>query len=188
MGRKKPGPERAPALPPLSSLHERHPGLTRPICESYAEAASVALSRHHVPPVEFEVAHEEAACLREVAWPQPDERTQRAWANIDDTTCSGAYSLALAALEAEVGWVAISRAETRTGADYYVGPPELEDLEEAFRLEVSGTDRGDTPQVNRRLKVKVAQALAGKSDRPAIACVVGYELRRISMVRAVEEE
>jgi len=70
--------------------------------------------------------------------------------------------------------VALSRAETRTGADYYVGRSGLSDLEEAFRLEVSGLDEGSLADVRRRLKTKEDQAARGDSFLPAYASVVGF--------------
>src|SRR5437588_8023307 len=101
-------------LPALERLHERHPGLTPAVGQSYAEAASICLSRHHQPPVEFEVAQRPngPAALRGVTWLPPGARELAAWANADDATRDGAYAVALAALEAELGLLAVSRAET----------------------------------------------------------------------------
>jgi hypothetical protein len=52
----------------------------------------------------------------------PDARVGRAHANEIDATEIGAYGLSLAAIEAVVGLVAIRRAETLTGADWYIAP------------------------------------------------------------------
>lgn len=104
----------------------------------------------------------------------------------DDATRDGAYSLALAAVEAEAGWVALGRAETRTGADYYVGFTDAPDYEDAYRLEVSGIDEGDAPQIEYRLTQKLKQAREGQSDLPALACVVGFRSRRIAIETAEE--
>ena len=35
----------------LARLYERHPGLTQPLADSFAEAAYVCWARHHQPPV-----------------------------------------------------------------------------------------------------------------------------------------
>jgi hypothetical protein len=74
------------------------------------------------------------------------------------------------------GLVAVRRAETKTGADYYLGPigSSLDDLEESYRLEVSGTDEGIGSAIEARLKQKIHQALIGNSNLPAIASVVGF--------------
>lgn len=89
----------------------------------------------------------------------------------------GAYGVSLAVVEVEKGLVAIARAETLTGADYYVGPIEWNggDLEDSFRLEVSGTDVGNFGTIAQRLRGKIDQAAKGHSDLPAIAAVVGFK-------------
>ena len=86
-----------------------------------------------------------------MAWEPPDERCRGAWANQDDATRDGAYACALAATELVLGLYAIHRAQTRTGADYYVAPLNhaSEDLEGWYRLEVSGTN-SDAQEVRRR--------------------------------------
>ena len=61
----------------------------------------------------------------------------------------------------------------------------VEDLENCYRLEVSGTD-GDETEVNRRLHVKIKQALHGNSDLPALAAVVGFRVRMIVIATAEE--
>lgn len=156
----------------LHDLHQRHPGVSRGVSAGYSEAVSVCFDRHHVPPVELSI--ERPAALRASAdWAPPDAAVKRAWANETDTTEAGAYCVALAAVEATDGLVAIARAETRTGADYYLGlqghPPD--DLEKSHRLEVSGLDEGGPSLVRSRLRQKIDQAAAGRSNLPAIAAV-----------------
>ena len=113
----------------------------------------------------------------------PDARTRDAWANVIDTTEAGAYACALAAVELADGLVAVRRAETLTGADYYVAPPgnSPDDLEECLRLEVSGVDRGPERAIEQRLGAKLAQAAAGNSNLPALASVVGFKTRLIML-------
>jgi hypothetical protein len=163
-------------FPELRSLQDpRHPGISSGLCEALVEAAEVALARHHAPPVtEFAVSCGGSNCARTLEWREPTEAMLRAWNNRDDTTRDGAYIVAIAAVEAELGLVALLRAETRTGADYYVGDPASVDLERAFRLEVSGLDSGDSSAVRQRLNRKIRQALKGDSNLPAMASVVGF--------------
>lgn len=118
-----------------------------------------------------------------------DEATRRAWANEIDTTEAGAYGCVLAAIEQAGGFVAVARAEQGTGADYYVGPPGsgLEDLEDCYRLEVSGVDRGARPIVEDRLRRKMTQAREGDSSIPAIAGVVGFR-EGLVLIAPVEDE
>ena len=173
-------PLRKEPLPALHTLHLRHPGLTESVCRAFAEAASVCLSRHHAPPADFQVKSEESNSTRQLDWESPNDATVRAWNNADDATRDGAYSVCLASLEVELGLVAVARAETRTGADYYLGTASS-GLEEAYRLEVSGVDRGEDPVISRRLRQKVQQTRQGNSNLPAIASVVGFLARRIGI-------
>ncbi len=116
-------------------------------------------------------------------WEPADARIQSAWANEIDATEAGAYAFALAAVELSEGFFAVRRAETRTGADYYIAPygKTIEDLEDCLRLEVSGTDTGNEAIVERRLKEKVRQAIKGDSNLPAMATVVGFQAALIIM-------
>lgn len=91
--------------------------------------------------------------------------------------------MALAAVEVSDGLVAYARAETRTGADYYLGEAgaDLDDLENSHRLEVSGISLADEAKIQARLRRKVAQAKAGSSNLPAIAAVVGFSTKTVLM-------
>ena len=177
-----------PGLPLLADLYQRHPGLTEALSRAFAEAAMVCLFRHHEPPSQFDITVDSEQRLRLVDWTNPDERTLAAWNNADDATRDGAYAMSLSAVESELGMVAIARAETKTGADYYMGPPgaSLElDLDDAIRLEVSGVDRGSMVILNRRLREKITQARNGDSDLPALAAVVGFQSESI-LIASVE--
>jgi hypothetical protein len=161
---------------PLHSLSDRHLGLTRAIAETYIEAASVCFSRHHIPPVELAVEDMNSSSTCDVEWSVPDLRTERAHANLIDATEAGAYAVCLAAVELERGLVAVGRAETRTGADYYVAGPDHtgHDLEDCIRLEISAVDKGASATLKQRLREKLQQARNGDSNRPAVAAVVGF--------------
>ncbi len=169
------------------NLSNRHSGLTQPIAESYAEAARVCLDRHHFSPVDFRIQDAEHNRIATAEWEAADERTRGAWANEIDATEAGAYACALAALELSRGLVAVRRAETKTGADYYVAPPGggSHDLEDCLRLEVSGVDKGSEAAVNQRLRAKLDQAAAGSSNLPAMAGVVGF-LAKLIVLATVE--
>jgi hypothetical protein len=105
-------------------LSSRHYGVTGSISGTYAEAACVCLDRHHKPVVNFALEDEGKLAVVSASWASPlDPRVLAAWNNITDTTEAGAYGLALAAIEFSRGLVAIRRAETLTGADYYVDDP-----------------------------------------------------------------
>ena len=161
---------------PIHGLEERHHGLTRAIADSHTEAFRVCFDRHHEPPVSLTIREAEQRLEAVVGWETTDERTRGAWANEIDTTEAGAYACALAATELMYGMVAVRRAETETGADYYIATPgtPMDDLENCIRLEVSGVDRGNAATVRRRLREKLDQAAEGNSNLPAIAGIVGF--------------
>lgn len=167
----------------LDSLHERHPGLTAALGRSYAEAASVCFSRHHQPPVTLSVKYNGEDNFRVVHFLVPDERVRNAHANAIDATETGAYGVSLAAVEAVAGLVAVRRAETLTGADWYIAPNgmQINDLENCIRLEVSGINAGVSSDIARRLREKVAQAARGASNLPAIAAVVGFKVLEVAI-------
>jgi hypothetical protein len=172
----------------LQDLQARHPGLSTGIATSFREAAEVCLDRHHHPPTDITL--ERRRPVRAIAeWQQPDENLKRAWANEIDTTEAGACCVALAAVEVTDSLVAFARAETRTGADYYLAPKEAspEDLESSHRLEVSGINDGSEASVKMRLRQKIAQAQAGRSSLPAIAAVVAFSSRLVAIADAPQK-
>lgn len=180
-----PDPAMVPGFPDLDRLHERHYGITPSVNATYAEAAAICLGRHHVPPQLLMVKDEEAEGRYEATWEPASPRAGAAWRNVDDATRDGAYCLVLAAAECHLGLLARGRTETRTGADYYVGPPLSPDLaddpelnfEDVLRLEVSGADHPEgEAELRARLRDKVAQARRGRSIVPALAGVVGFSL------------
>jgi hypothetical protein len=171
---------------PLIDLDQRHPGITKSIGDTYCEAASVCLARHHQPPIHIEIKHAPNAATCSAEWHEPDARVKGAWANEIDATEFGAYGVSLAALELASGLVAVRRAETRTGADYYLAPAgsEVSDLETCLRLEVSGVDAGDPAAINERVRKKLGQLSKGSKNTPGLAAVVGFRER----VVVIEEQ
>ena len=166
---------------PIHDMDKRHMGLTKAIADAYTEAVSVCLDRHHQSPTRFDLEKNGSRSKVSVAWQSPDVRIRRSWANHDVATEVGAYACTLAAVELVDRLVAVRRAETMTGADYYVAPRDKasDDLEDWLRLEVSGVDHGSEFTVRQRLKAKLTQAAAGKSNLPAMAGVVGFKIRLI---------
>lgn len=173
----------------LDSMHERHRALTEAIASAYEEAASVCLARHHSSPVEISMSDNGVNSKAEISWESPDSRSLVAWANTVDTTEAGAYCCVIAGLEKMRGLFAVRRAETGTGADYYVGPQGSgeDDLEGCLRLEVSGVDGGSAEVVATRMGAKSRQAKRGNSSLPALAGVIGFSAKLL-MVCDVPEE
>ena len=178
--------------PQLAALHERHPGLTKALGDTYFEAASVCFDRHHDSPVDISIECDGRNSIQSINFQKPDTRMINSWANDIDTTESGAYGVCLATVEFEEQLVAVRRAETLTGSDWYVAPvgkelTTFDDLEHCYRLEVSGLDTGGQAMVEARLKEKIKQTRHGKSNLPAIAAVVGFK-EKIVKTRRVSEE
>jgi hypothetical protein len=169
----------------IQDLDARHPGLTPGVALGFREAAEVCFDRHHSPPINLTVDRGEQIAAQ-TEWETPDARTKHAWANEIDTTEAGAYCVALAALELTDDLVAVRRAETHTGADYYVAKrgTSVGDLEEAFRLEVSGMDEGNQASVKTRLRQKLEQTARGRSSLPAIAAVVAFSPPQVAIADA----
>lgn len=172
----------------IQNLDARHPGLTEGVATGYREAAEVCLARHHSPPTGLSI--DRGKQINVIAeWQAPDDRTKHAWANEIDTTEAGAYCVALAALELTDDLVAMRRAETHTGADYYVAAKGTSpaDLEEAFRLEVSGMNEGSEASVKTRLRQKLEQTARGRSSLPAIAAVVAFSPPQVAIADATSK-
>ena len=174
----------------LESLYERHTGLTPSLSGTLSETASVCLARHHISPVEFEINCSTGQRIRIIEFQIPDSRALNAWANSIDTTETGAYGVCLAAVEAEEMLVAVRRAETLTGADWYVAPIGIapDDLESCYRLEVSGVDAGNKSVVDARLRQKIEQTRRGASNLPAIAAVVGFKVKAVGIQKVRDSE
>ncbi len=163
----------------IHDLSARHYGVTKALGDSYTEAACVCLHRHHAPPQGFHIDREMDRKVALVGWRPPTPRELAAHANEIDATEAGAYAMVLAGVELTDNLVAVHRAETRTGADYYLAPlgAAAGDLENCIRLEVSGISKGEAQDVKDRLGVKVRQASRGKSALPAMAGVVGFSCK-----------
>jgi hypothetical protein len=168
---------------PINDLSARHYGLTKPVADSLAEAATVCLHRHHLSPQVFRITRSVKTVMARVDWITPSHRMLAAHANDIDATELGACAVVLAGVELTANLVAVARAETRTGADYYllpVGSP-VADLEDCIRVEVSGMNKGGDVEVQRRLDAKRKQAASGDSPLPAIAAVVSFEGKHLAI-------
>ena len=176
-----------PALP-LYDLSARHYGLIEPLAGHCEAAARVCLDRHHTSPVHVSIRAKAVESKALVTWEKTDDRTRGALNNKTDTTEMGACGCVIAAVELTQGIYTVRRAETETGADYYVAPPGMgiEDLEGCFRLEISGMNKGNNRAVEHLLFTKIEQTKKGRSNLPAIAGVIGFEVLRI-LIEYVDE-
>jgi hypothetical protein len=176
-----------PQLLPIRDLAARHYGITKEIADNYLQAARVCLDKHHTSPQSFTIDNGARLIEAITEWDQTDRRTRNAWANDIDLIENGAYACGIAAVELSENLYTIRRAETRTGADYYVAPQgqNPDDLENSLRLEISGTDMGQSNVIEIRLRQKVQQTRQGNSNLPAIAAVIGFQAKFIKLERVV---
>jgi len=167
----------------LSGLDERHRGITPAIASAFFEAACVCLDRHHTPPISIVLENRNETVIGELNWELTDQRMKDAWANMNETTEFGACTIGIVATEATNHLYVVRRAETRTGADYYVSMQDADprDLEHCYRLEISGTVSDKSSIVNDRLKRKLRQAARGISNLPAIAVIVGFKVKLVKL-------
>ncbi|MFZ0128593.1 MAG: hypothetical protein WAL77_04130, partial [Candidatus Dormiibacterota bacterium] len=108
----------------IANLHLRHPGVPPGLSESYQEVASVCLQRHHTTPATWTVeVWKESDNLFRVEWAEPTEAMLRGYANSDDATRDGAYTMALSAVDEQLDLRAFLRSDTRTGCDWYLSAP-----------------------------------------------------------------
>lgn len=172
----------------FEGLAQRHP-IDPSQLDSCSNAAKVRLEVHHSPPVDFTLSTKGVDDDYVINWIAVDPMLARSYANEDDAKRDGAYAIALAAIEEVDGLVGVGRAETRTGADYYlvhkdtIHDSDVMDFENAIRFEVSGTD-GTVQDIQRRLKIKLDQARRGRSSLPAIAAVVGFKSKLVLLESA----
>lgn len=171
----------------IARLDRRHPGVNAHAAGYLHDAARVCLHRHHSSPTQVDIRHDAGAIKAEVQWSLPDAGCLASHANVDDATRDGAYACVIAAVELTDELIAIGRAHTKTGADYYLAPPGsgTDDLEQAIRLEVSGVNAGPEHEVAARLNRKLAQLRQGQGALPAIAGVIGFRERLVLLRKAV---
>ena len=170
---------------PIHDMWQRHRGLTVAIAEHQTEAARVSLDKDNQPGATFQVFRPKDVTVLVVNWAPTDRQTQFAWNNENYATEHGAYACVLAAVELLCGLECIGRAETGSGVDFYMAPPNtaIDDLENHIRLEISGIIRRDASEVRSRLREKLMQANEGNSNLPAMAGVIGFRAKQIRLAR-----
>ena len=168
---------------PIEEMHERHPGLPKDDSGALNGSLKVCLDRHHISPQEFLILDRDEKVL--VEWEPADDETFANNRNDKDATEDGAYACILAVVELTEGLVSLGRSSHGSGADFYVAPrgSTLEDLDSAYRLEISGTDTGSPSDIRYRLAEKVEQLLEGDGGEDGIAGVVGFKERLIRLER-----
>lgn len=172
-------PSRAPLC--LSALARGMEGLSPAKGLELAEAASVCLGHgRHRSGVELAITgHWQRT--RPLVFDEPSPQARRTHADLQEATESGACALAIAVARDETGMEVVERARKGTGVDYWLG--RTVGVFEA-RLEVSGILAGGRPELERRVRQKLAQIQrAGPSDVPGYAAVVEFTDPRVHVER-----
>jgi hypothetical protein len=179
----------------IYSLYFRHPGMAKEIADNLAVNAAVCMERHSRSPRTWSVRADQDHPIDYVtSWEMPTPAQVRACANQDDATRDGAYGLALAAIDVHLGYVALRRAEGRTGVDFYVIPagtevspsPDLDiERDDLVGFEVSGISDDTDSMLRTRVNRKIEQVRSGKLPFQSIVGVVGFRSARI-VFRRVE--
>jgi hypothetical protein len=172
----------------IYNLHQTH-GLKRELTDVFAASAAICMERHRTSPTIWSVQFDgNASAEYEVAWQTPTDEDRRSYNNDEEATELGACGIALAAVEAHLGLVALSRAEPRSGVDFYLLAPHPDrfvglaydfDYPGLVGLEVSGINRDTDATMGSRLRAKIQQVRRGSSPYRAIAGVVGFLRARV---------
>jgi hypothetical protein len=184
-------PDSAPFVLRCHDLNKRHWGVCDLTAQLYSASVNVCMERHHLSKsVDFAVQRNSLELVATVKWSDSIRRFRHSHA-ADRATEFAAYAIALATIELTDGLVALTWAYKGSRVDYFLAPANeadaaRDDLENAIPLsslgtvgmEVSGVDAGSTARVNTRVKAKREQAKSSP-ERPAIACVVAFLLKKI---------
>jgi len=165
----------------IKDLDTRHYAIIKSIGDYFYDAASVCLNRHHKSPTVISIENDNSISKAEITWGKVDQRMLDAFADENEATEMGACACSIAAIELELGLFVLRRANKPFGCDYYIGPAgtTADDLEDLYRLEISGMNAGTSKDLTKRLKTKIRQTIKGRSNLPAIACVVGFQPAKI---------
>jgi hypothetical protein len=185
-------PDSTPLVLRCHDLHKRHWGVCDLTAQLYSASVNMCMERHHASKsVDFAVQRNSLELVATVEWSDSIRLFRHSHA-ADRATEFAAYAIALATIELTDELVALTWAYKGSRVDYFLVPAKeadaaWDDLENAIPLsslgtvgmEVSGVDAGNTARVNTRVKAKREQARSSPEERPAIACVVAFLLKKI---------
>lgn len=147
------------------------------------------MGRYHESPAELAVVPDPGSTSRmEVAWTGPSAQDRRAHGNTDDATEFAAYGLGLLTVDVHFSLLALRRAQSRSGGDYWLVPAGSEvgaddardfDRTDLVLLEVSGIGRDTEASMRFRLTQKAEQVRRFEKKLPALALVVGFRGARV---------
>jgi len=155
------------------------PGLTVAHGQSLAEQAAVCFDH---------CGHGKGVILNVKGWkdctyclicPEVTDQVRRTHNDLQVATEHGAYAVAICTVSDLTGFLIVLRSRKGSGFDYWIGRNHDSDgvcLKGKARLEVSGTLRGPTDEVERRLREKCKQTERSDSTGlPAFVVVVQFD-------------
>ncbi len=153
-------------------------------CADFAEAAAVCLDYHkHQQGILLDV-YGDFETQFSLHWQKVTPLMRASRADMAYTVESGAYCLAMLAIEKITGLKVMRQSQKRTGFDYWLGSFDGLIVQDMARLEVSGILSGTTGKVNKRMREKIQQT--GRSDHfniPAFVVVVEFSQPTIKIIR-----
>ena len=161
----------------LSSLAAGACGITPPLGDSLAEAASVCLeSQNHSSPKSMEVHTNTNIIASDISWSVIDKQMRRAWNDDEVATEYGACGVAILVVREINHLDVVERSKKGTGFDYWLGSSNnVDDLfQRKARLEVSGIRTGSLAHIKGRLKQKIEQTKKSDGKLPAVIVVVEF--------------
>lgn len=153
----------------LTKLAEVTPTFSKATCDSYVEAAAVALAQTPRPlPVQLVVKSVIGGVADSgtfaLVLPIVSNEMNNAWADISEAVEHGAYAFALLLAPQITGHSVLQRSSKGTGFDYWLGDASPLPFDKKARLEVSGIGSGTDTDVQRRIAQKKTQTHQSRSS------------------------
>lgn len=157
----------------LNSLISGRPGLTPAEAASLMEAAAVCFDvNQQTSPVPITLTGEFAGTPA-LAFPEPTSQTRRTHADLPRAVERGACAVAALVCERQLGLSIVEQSRRGKGFDYWLGHNDDALFQWKARLEVSGILKGNTGQVQKRLREKLNR-LTGDSPWSTWVVVVEF--------------
>lgn len=166
----------APNIRPLkfSTLKRGLPGVTRPVANSYVQAAEVCLLHHgHHRRIQLTVDGDFIETFG-LKWRVPTNQTRRSWADLQEATERGASAIAFLLMLELTDYTVIERSRKGTGFDYWLGKHEQPLFQRSARLEISGMLSGSASLIDSRVRQKKSQTQRSDGALPAFVVVVEF--------------
>lgn len=167
----------------LETLQSGRPGLTASHAKSLVEAAAVCFEvTGKTSPVSVQLAGEFAG-LAPVQFSLVSEQMRRTYADLVAAVELGACAVSAVTCEMQLGLQIVEQSRRGGGFDYWLGSPEGGLFQGRARLEVSGILKGETAQVQGRLRDKLRRLANEESSWTTWVVVVEFSQPLIHVVR-----